>query len=258
MITFPVEKIVNFLNLKSYDAPVICHDALAELGFCIIRSALSSTELRVAWDIYKDPEAIVEYANHPTRIGSVAHRGLDFLAQDGVRLLANQIVGENVGCNGLHFFRKDKVHRKGLFLHNDLMYQSGWCPKFSLFFALTLCGPENGGINLYPGTHHFGLLGDAGELDNAVVPEDLPRICPLLQAGDAVVMNSATWHGSANSRSGDLRLYAETTLMNAADPAMRVLISGEDKREYKLPNDCQQIFKNSRLSRLKHGIKSEG
>jgi hypothetical protein len=110
--------------------------------------------------------------------------------------------------------------------------------------------PENGGMSFYPGTHHFGYLGDAGELDLAVLGPDWPKLTPSVGPGDVVLMNSCTWHGSGPHISGPDRILADVIYQPADDPSGVTLLRGEWRTGVFLNQLPKNLFVRCRASRL--------
>jgi len=190
-------------------------------------------------------------AGHPTKV-LPGNEGLDLvLSSPRVTECFARLFGGNYRCADPHFFRKDQGWPGKVKLHNDLMYMSGSQDKFSVFVALTECSAENGGLILYPGTHHFGLLGDAGELDRSALPDGLPAVCPTLTPGDCLFMHSAVWHESNPLQSGSERVYYEFKLIHADDPAYGSDADDVPSHSYRLPDNVQELFVDSRLQRLR-------
>lgn len=111
---------------------------------------------------------------HPTRIETenaillhklVNRRKLKQLFESGA------FFDGNVSVDWPLIFRKDKENVKKVVLHNDIDYMAGASEAYSFFFALTDANPSNGGLIIYPATHNFGSLGDAGELNADVLPD---------------------------------------------------------------------------------------
>lgn len=150
---------------------------------------------------------------------------------------ARQLLECNVAVYNFRFIVKDKLAPGGTFVHNDLAYHVGSQRKLSAFLAFSNIIPENGGLWFWPGTHRYGYLGDAGEINPDVLPVKVTPVCPVLAPGDVVYMNSATWHHSLPNTIGLDRVMADIIYCDAHDAALG------------LPRD--NLFVRSRVSRIR-------
>jgi hypothetical protein len=167
------------------------------------------------------------------------------------RSIACHLFGEDVGLYNHRFVIKDQYARDPVFLHQDYCYHLGFPNKASFFVPLSLCGRENGGLEFFLGTHQYGYLGDAGEIDQNAFPS-WPSILPELRPGDLVVMNSLTWHRSGPHVSGPDRILADTILQPAYDPSSVAVIFGDDRWAIRIdPAKKEELFKRSRTSKIK-------
>ena len=104
----------------------------------------------------------------------------------------------------------------------------------------------------YPGTHLFGYLGDAGELNRAVLDHRWPRISPELAPGDVVLMHECTWHESEPYTAGPDRVLVQITYQPASDPSGIELLRGEWRTPIRLTDSIrEQLFLRSRATRLR-------
>jgi ectoine hydroxylase-related dioxygenase (phytanoyl-CoA dioxygenase family) len=191
---------------------------------------------------------------HPTRIETenaillhklVNRRKLKQLFESGA------FFDGNVSVDWPLIFRKDKENVKKVVLHNDIDYMAGASEAYSFFFALTDANPSNGGLIIYPATHNFGSLGDAGELNADVLPDGYPFIRTDLRPGDLLIMHSAIWHCSDANFTGNDRVYLELKVKAGTDPTANVLVSGGSTSEFKNRIRKDLLFVNSREQRLK-------
>jgi hypothetical protein len=123
--------------------------------------------------------------------------------------------------------------------------------KLSAFIPLSSVTPENGALTFFPGTHRLGYLGDAGEINPDILDSDWPTICPSLEPGDVVFMNSLTWHQSGPHTGGEDRIMADIIYQPADDPSCSEIVRGEwmtDMRLDRIPRN--EFFRRSRTSRL--------
>lgn len=151
--------------------------------------------------------------------------------------LANYALGCQWSVYNLRFVVKDALRSGPVFLHQDSPYHLGSSPKVSVFVALSTVTPENGGLEFWLGTHRYGYLGDAGEIDPSILKVKPKVICPVLGAGDVVVMNSHLWHASGPFVHGPDRVLADIIYQPYDDPARDLPREG--------------IFRRSRVSRLR-------
>lgn len=165
--------------------------------------------------------------------------------------LVEQIHGPDIALYNFRFVVKDALARDEVFAHQDTPYHVGWPNKLSAFVALSESNVCNGGMWFYRGTHQYGYMGDAGELDVDVLP-DVSHYCPDLEPGDVVLMHSATWHRSTkhDGKSPD-RVLADIIYQPASDPSGRELVRGEWRCEPAYWMHTDVLFKRSRVSRIK-------
>jgi len=149
------------------------------------------------------------------------------------------------------FVIKDASSRQPVFLHQDYCYDLGMPEKTSVFLPLGPMNPENGGLLFYPGTHHLGYLGDAGELDPAILDPEWPIVSPSLEPGDLVLMHECTWHGSRPHVSGPDRIVVQMTFQPADDPSGIELLRGTSRGMPLGEIDRDALFVRSRSSRLR-------
>jgi hypothetical protein len=167
--------------------------------------------------------------------------------------VVEQAFGPDIALFNQRFVIKDQHSRGPVFLHQDSPYHLGWPTKASAFVALSQVTPENGGLVFYPGTHQFGYLGDAGEINADIIGSDWPTISPSLDPGDLALMSSLTWHQSGPHVGGPDRILADIIYQPANDPSGNVLLRGEWRTEVFLNKSSilsQPLFKRSRSSRL--------
>ena len=150
------------------------------------------------------------------------------------------------------FVIKDIHNRQAVILHQDYCYNLGWPDKTSLFLPLGPMNPGNGGLVLYPGTHHLGYLGDAGELNPDILDPAWPTVAPALKPGDLVLMHDCTWHASPPRTSEIERILVQITYQPADDPSNTIFLRGNANPAFTLGKiDRNRVFKRSRSSRLR-------
>jgi ectoine hydroxylase-related dioxygenase (phytanoyl-CoA dioxygenase family) len=165
--------------------------------------------------------------------------------------IVSQFFGGNVASDPINIFRKDELANNAVFLHQDIAYLPGNFEKYSLFFCLTDVHPENGGLAFYPGTHNFGLLGDAGALKHAL-PSDYPKLAPICSAGDLVIMHSGIWHYSEKATKDMPRIYLESKICSADDPAAETIVCGRRTNAWSIKYAHDDLFEDSRTQRLRN------
>jgi hypothetical protein len=167
------------------------------------------------------------------------------------RAVAQAMFGPDVGLYNHRFVIKDQFARDPVFLHQDYCYHLGFPQKASFFTPLSACGRENGGLEFFLGTHQYGYLGDAGEIDLDAFPA-WPSILPELNPGDLVVMDSSTWHRSGPHLGGPDRILADTIIQPASDPSTVAMVCGEHGPVNRINRDAAAgLFKRSRTTRMK-------
>ena len=167
--------------------------------------------------------------------------------------LAKQIHGENIALYNHRFVIKDKFSLDNVFLHNDSCYHLGYLNKCSFFVPLTYTGESNGGLKFYLGTHKYGYLGDAGEINADAFKEEFTIISPSLYPGDVAIMHSSTWHESGPNVDKIDRILADIHYQSSDDPTGKELLSGEWKTDFWYSmEDPTKYFKNSRILKLKN------
>jgi len=167
------------------------------------------------------------------------------------RAVARAMFGPDVGLYNHRFVIKDQFSRDPVFLHQDYCYHLGFPEKASFFTPLSVCGRENGGLEFFLGTHQYGYLGDAGEIDPEAFPA-WPSILPELNPGDLVVMDSSTWHRSGPHLGGPDRILADTIIQPASDPSTVAMVCGENGPVNRIDRSAAAgLFKRSRTTRMK-------
>jgi len=171
--------------------------------------------------------------------------------EESVKELASQIFPQGAGIYNIRIIKKDHEDTSPVFLHQDIGYQHGSLERYSFFIPLTKCDRINGGLIFYPGTHHFGYLGDAGAIKDTVLPTSLIPLTPTVGPGDIIVMNSYLWHRSDENLSREDRIYFDIHVNKFDCPANKALFDETVKLEYELDYKIDLLFSNSRLQRLR-------
>ncbi len=165
---------------------------------------------------------------------------------------SEQVFGKNVALLNHRFVIKDKFSPGEIFLHHDYCYHIGLPIKASFFVPLSYAGKKNGGLTFYLGTHKYGYLGDAGEIDPEQFNDVWPQVTPELQPGDFTIMNSLLWHKSGINEAGIDRIVADIIYQPANDPSGKELVRGEWQTDVFIQHsNLVNYFKNSRVKKIK-------
>ena len=204
-------------------------DVFSKLGVMVIRNAVPVdlvSEWRRIWTDFRSEHygstetRVIENKFNPVEVKAELPADLKAIAKHpAIVKLMKPIFGENIGLYHQRFVVKDSSSKGAVMLHNDTCYHVGCANKASLFLALTPVNANNGAMSFYLGTSAFGNLGDAGQLNRAVLPEDWPIVTPELAPGDLALMNSQTWHESGAFISGNERVMTDFIYQDANDPS---------------------------------------
>jgi len=245
--------------LKLIDSKKFSSEHFRKVGIFIIRQAIPKKKLKKwmdAWAEYYEAElsggrrinrfnpVSVELEGKAPPILANIHKSKEILD------IVEQAFGPNLALYYQRFVIKDKYRKSDVFLHNDFPYHFGWPYKASAFIALSNIDKSNGKLYFYPGTHQFGYLSDAGELDPSVLGENWPIISPDLAPGDVVLMDSSIWHGSYPYVDGVDRVFADIIYQPADDPSGISLLRGKWQTEIFIAQDKTKIFKRSRSTKM--------
>lgn len=152
---------------------------------------------------------------------------------------------------GAKLLVKDKSYSGDVFLHQDSCYQFGR-RKVTAFFPL--CDLRYGAlkastIKILIGTHRFGHLGDAGEIDRSTLEDAWPEFEMAVKKHTYVLMDPHCWH---YSNSADLTeevrgvytfTYAESNPFCLRSPGCEDIMNANNFIKNK-------IFKRSRVSKI--------
>ncbi len=246
--------------LPKVDSDVFSPEVFDQTGIFVVRKAIAADTIRLwqsAWaDFYATELSSGRNVNrfNPVALQESLPPVLAAIHQHAALLdIVEQAFGPDIGLYNQRFVIKDQYSRDPVFLHHDSPYHLGWPNKASAFVALSQVTPENGGFVFYPGTHQFGYLGDAGEINPEILDPAWPTISPSIEPGDVALMNSLTWHRSGPHISGPDRILADIIYQPANDPSSVALLRGEWRTEIFLNKgniSSQELFKRSRSSRL--------
>ena len=254
-IEMPVKKINQIVENDQISGQEINFNILRDVGIFIIRNKLSKELIenyKKQYDLYKLSPEFDRTPSHLTEVNFKIDNPLsNLLYEIEFKNLIKNFFDGNVGVYNIRIVKKDREDVMPVFLHQDIGYQYGSFNRYSLFVPLTNCHKDNGGLTFIPGTHKFGFLGDAGEINEKIIPPSLVQLTPEIMPGDVVVMDSCLWHKSGPNLTGGERVYYDIHINSSQDPASKFVISGKDNSEYKFNYDQNILFNNSRVQRLK-------
>jgi len=244
--------------LPGIDSVDFVPELFMQTGLFVIRNLIPSEELLLwqrEWDaFYADNLSAGENVGrfNPVTIDLAVPPSLQVIHQSASLLdIVEKVFGPDLALYNQRFVIKDKYRLGDIFVHTDFPYHYGWPNKASAFVALSPVNRDNGGMYFYPGTHQFGYLSDAGELDPSALPANWPVVSPNLEAGDVVLMHSATWHGSHPFSSGPNRILADIIYQPADDPSGIALLRGQWQTELRIDRHMKsRLYKRSRVTRL--------
>lgn len=254
-LRMPVAKLNEATLNRSWAGSRFCADVLEFYGIFLLEGLFDSSTIeeykRKFFDelrsglVEKNTLHLTEYNLAPD---STLHT---ILAEAEFLNIIKNFFSGNVGLYNIRIIAKLDSKENNVFLHQDSCYHFGSDQKYSFFVPLTACSSKNGGLVFVPGSHKFGFMGDAGALKD-IYPSDLSLVCPELEAGDLVIMNSHMWHRSATNFSSEPRIYFDIHIMDSRAPFSRRALIGEDYREYSIDNyNNDAIFSSSRYQRLR-------
>ena len=246
-----VEKYLPLITSTEFDVEVY-----RAAGIFVVKGLFPAALVKgwqKAWDDFSQEKLKNrEVGFNKVHVGEALPETLDSLYQNEYHIkVARSIFGEDIGLYVHRFVIKDQFSRDKVFLHNDACYHAGFPLKASFFTPLSVCNADNGSLEFFPGTHQYGSLADAGEIDPSQFPA-WPSVIPDLAPGDLVVMNSYTWHRSGIHSSGPDRIMADTILQPAYDPTTLKVLAGRERATNKMNREPgANYFVRSRVSRIK-------
>ena len=243
--------------LPQIDSHIFSACLFRSAGLFVVRGAIPATAVaqwQSAWrEFYLEKLSSGRSVNrfNPVAVDECPPQVLADIHRNPALLdIVEEAFGPDIALYNQRFVIKDAHSRGPVFLHQDFPYHLGWPTKASAFVPLTPVFPENGGMVFYPGTHQFGYLGDAGEINPSLLGPEWPMFSPSLEPGDVVLMNSLTWHSSGPHTSGPDRVLVDVIYQPADDPSGVALLRGKWKTEIFLNRKTADIFSRSRVSRL--------
>ncbi len=246
--------------LPLLDSATFSNDVFAATGIFVIRQVISAPilhEWQLAWAQFTERLRTEGGRNvnrfNPVAVDETPPPPLADMHKHAALLdIVQEAFGPDIALYNQRFVVKDKDSLGPVFTHQDYCYHRGWPVKASAFVALSPMTPENGGMIFYPGTHQFGYLGDAGEIDPKVLGPNWPELTPSLEPGDVALMNSCTWHRSGPHVAGPERVLADIIYQPADDPSGAALLSGQWRTELFFNElSGKNLFKSCRSGRLR-------
>ena len=251
-LSAPLEKLNQLVESKCFIGQVVDLDVLKFGGVFVLKKAFCKNTIEKYAKTYFSGDGLNRTTFHLTEIKfDDQHDLTKIITEPEFVKSVFKLFGGNIGNALIRVVKKDSIDVKPVFLHQDLCYQIGGFERYSCFISLTHCTPNNGSLVIYPGTQHFGYLGDAGEIASNILPENYPRIESVTEPGDIVIMHSAAWHESPANTDLTDRVYLEVQIQDANDPSTKNVICGERTSEWSNLLTGDEIFSNSRTQRLK-------
>ena len=243
--------------LPEIDSNVFSLEIFRAMGIFVVRNAIPGNVVdswREAWnDFYQAKLSSGRKVNrfNPVAVEESMPKILAGMHREPALLdVIEQAFGPDIALYNQRFVIKDTHSRGPVFLNQDFPYHLGWPTKASAFVPLSSVSPENGGMIFYPGTHQFGYLGDAGEINRDVLDANWPEISPCLLPGDIALMDSLLWHRSGPHIGGADRVLADIIYQPADDPSGIALLRGNWRTEIFLDRKKSGMFMRSRVTRL--------
>jgi hypothetical protein len=248
----PVKELQDIVSSRRFIGEKIDFDVLDFLGVFVLKNAFKKETIDFYSSAYFKKDGLEKVPFHLTQVQVNPNHVLNGIIKEAAFLeIVSDFFNGNVGNDCVRIFKKDSTDTKPVFLHQDISYMMGGFERYSLFISLSDCDAENGSLIAYPGTHHFGYLGDAGEISESILPTNYPKIVTNTKAGDIFIMHSAVWHGSPENKNLKDRVYLEVKIQDANDSTTRNVLCGTRNAEWGNLLTPDEIFKNSRTQRLK-------
>ena len=248
-----LKNIKIFINENKFVGKKINHKILNDLGFFVIKNAFSLDVIKKYETSFLkslDAKKLYKTKYHPVEVKIEAVEPFKSIFKDkNLKKITKGFFKGRVGSDFFRIVKKDKDNSSAVFCHQDTGYQLGSFDRYSLFICLTDNNHLNGGMVVYPSTHKFGYLGDTGEISKKITNRYF-KICPNLKAGDVLVMHSALWHESDKNFIKSNRIYFEIHIQNIDEPSTKYPIIGRRNETLKTFFKKDEIFSNSRVSRI--------
>ena len=189
----------RLINNEKYFGNSVNHAYLDDLGFFVVKNFLSEITInkyRKKFIKYLENKKLNKTKKHPVEVKIEKINSFrNIYKNKQLKKLVKGFYNGQVGSDFFRIVKKDITNLSAVFCHQDTGYQIGSFDRYSLFICLTDNNRLNGGMVLYPSTHKFGYLGDAGEISKNFTKK-FQKVCPDLKAGDVLIMHSALWHES--------------------------------------------------------------
>jgi hypothetical protein len=249
----PIAALKEMIGRTAFVSSELDSDVLKFFGFFIVTNAIEQEKIqhyeRLYFDGINTPNLQAKKF-HLTAVDIAPGHSLRNVVREPEFLaLASRFFQGNVGVTFIRIIRKDKENFKEVSCHHDICYHTGGLEKYSLFIPLTHCHCDNGGLVLYPGTHHYGYLGDAGTIGD-ILPPEYPAVATDAMPGDILVMHSALWHYSLENKSRTDRVYIQVHLQDINESNAEIELCGARTSEWVLNMREDEIFTSSRTQRL--------
>jgi mRNA-degrading endonuclease RelE of RelBE toxin-antitoxin system len=245
--------IKNLINEEKYSGKSVNHRKLDDLGFFVVKNAFPlNTVKKYHFNFLKffKKKKLSKTKQHPVEVKIEKIKFFQKIYKDkNLKKISKGFFKGRVGSDFYRIVKKDIRNSSAVFCHQDTGYQVGSFDRYSLFICLTDNNHLNGGMVVYPATHKFGYLGDAGEISKNISKKYL-KICPDLKVGDVLVMHSALWHESDKNFTKSNRIYLEIHIQNIDEPTTKYNILGSRNKILKPLFQKNNIFSNSRVSRI--------
>jgi hypothetical protein len=249
---FPASELEFFSQAGNLEGELLSQEVLDRAGVFIVRGLVPADRAAAYLKEYEaglSDGSAKPRQNHLTEVSFELDSPLaKILFEPEFAALAAQIFERGAGLHNIRVVRKDENNREPVFVHQDSPYCLGFFERYSAFLALTPCGAENGGLFVYPGTHHLGYLGDAGAIHGDLTSQ-LYAFTPLLDPGDCLLMHSAIWHGSSRNESALPRVMYDIQIQPVVDPSSMVSLCDQPLSKWRLRLDNKDIFSSSRVQR---------
>jgi hypothetical protein len=250
-LSAPLDKLNELVEQTHFIGETIDLDVLKFSGVFVLQNAFCKNTIDKYANIYFNSLGLNRTPFHLTEVKfDEQHEFNSIILEPEFKKAISHFFNGNVGNDWIRLVKKDSVDVKPVFLHQDICYQIGGFERYSCFISLTDCTPENGSLAIYPGTQHFGYLGDAGEIGD-ILPTEYPKIVSNTKAGDIIIMHSAAWHESPANTDLTDRVYLEVHIQDANEPTTKNIICGERTSEWSNLLSGDEMFVNSRTQRLK-------
>jgi hypothetical protein len=260
-----MKKTINVPSNIEGDIFEFDREVYEQSGVFIIRDFIDKDKIKKLQEIWKNfyDELInnggrkVDDANFVNFKDELPPEMLNFWKSNYVKKLSNLIYGENVALYHSRVLIKDKKSENKVFLHQDYCYHLGFPTKSNLFIPLFDYNQNHGLLSFYPGTHQYGFLGDAGEIDKSKF-HPWEKISPSVNAGDVVIMNSCLWHESGPNNEDTDRVMFDIIIQPSDDPSGTQLICGEWETDFWIGRkedhtfQIDSLFVNSRIKKIKN------